>query len=363
VTEATLDTSGPAIPSSTSQVRSWLANRHVRRIGMGVIWLAVAILAARLLADAWGQLDPSQLRFSIGGLALIAVLLLFARGTDVAGWHRLLRGAGASTPFVAAAHVYTTSELVRYLPGGVLHFAARYRYATKLGVTPAVVVATTAIDLALRLASGLAVFALSIPFWPDAPRSYSLLTAAALPILLVGSHPRVLGGLIVRAERKLGKVAHPLVLPYGVLVRALLWYGLGWFARGAVTWIIAWSITGASPSTWVPILGATGLSWVVGVLTPFAPGGLGTREAAGAALLRQYFPIETGVAIMIVVRLATTLTEFLSAGLVVAWVRLRHLEITPDDTDVADTRREALGAQPPSDLPADGLATVAGDTS
>ena len=333
MTEATADRStrpDPAPPRPSSSLRSWLANRYVRRTAMVVIWVAVAILAVRLVADAWSQLDPSQLRFSIGGVALMVGLLLFARGTDVAGWHRLLRGAGADTPFAAAAQVYTTSELVRYLPGGVLHFAARYRYATKLGVTPAVVVATTAIDLALRLASGLAVFALSIPFWPDAPRSYSLLTAIALPALLVGSHPRVLGTLIAKAERKLGKVEHPLVLPYAVLVRALVWYTLGWFARGAVTWIIAWSIIGAAPSTWVPILGATGLSWVVGVLTPFAPGGLGTREAAGAALLRQYFPLETGLAIMIVVRLATTLTEFLSAGLVVAWVRLRHLEITPD---------------------------------
>jgi hypothetical protein len=342
VTTTQLEPLSPA--AKQSNWRSVLANPLVKRVALVVVWATVAVLASRLVIDAWSQLDASQVRFTVGGVALMGALLLIARGTDVAGWHRLLRGAGATTPLAATAQVYTTSELVRYLPGGVLHFAARYRYATRLGVTPGVVVATTAIDLALRLASGLAVFALSIPFWPDAPRSYSLLTAAALPVLIVGSHPRVLGSLIVRAERRLGKVEHPLVLPYSVLVRALGWYGIGWLSRGAVTWIIAYSITGTSPSTWVPIVGATGLSWVVGVLTPFAPGGLGTREAAGAALLHQYFPLETGLAIMIVVRLATTLTEFLAAGLVLAWVRIRRIEVAPDSESVsADTSPTIAG--------------------
>jgi hypothetical protein len=287
-------------------------------------WAVVLGLAGRVSLETWTRLDPDEIHITLPGLLGVGGLLLVARATDVVGWHRLLWGAGARPRLGATARVYTTAELVRYLPGGVLHFAARYRYSARLGVNATTMVATTAIDLALRLASGLALFALSLPWWPDLPRAYLGLTVVALPALVAGSHPRVLGAAIARAQRRLGRVDDPLVLPYGVLVGAGAINALGWLARGLATWLIAGALADLSGAALPPFVGLTGLSWAVGVLTPISPGGLGAREVAGTALLAPYVPAGVGLVVMLVVRLATMATEFLTAGLVSAaeWLRV-----------------------------------------
>jgi hypothetical protein len=300
-------------------------------------WAAVVVLAARHILDAWGRIGPAAV--PVTATAVATALLLAARGTDVLGWHGLLRGAGAGTPLHTSSRVYLTSELVRYLPGGVLHFAARYRYATRLGVTPTTVVATTTIDLALRLVTGLVVFALSIPLFPELPRGASALTVAAIPALLAGTHPRVLARLLAAAQRRLRHVETPLVLPYRTLLRASGWYLAGWLARGAVTWLVVRALVTVDGSAWIPLAGATGLSWVIGVITPVAPGGIGAREAAGVALLRPWLPLDLGLVVMLIVRLATTVAELVAAGLAVAVDRWAT-RATRADRAVRITERE-----------------------
>jgi hypothetical protein len=316
--------------------------RWLRRLVVLSLWALILYLASGLVRQSLHRLDSGYVHLTVAAVVAWGGLLLVARGTDVVGWHVLVRSMGAEAGLTETARVYTTSELVRYLPGGVLHFAARYKFAGRLGVSPRAVVATTAVDLALRLATGLALFAVSLPFWPHVPAAYVVLTVLALPALLAASHPRVLARAIGLAERVLGKVHDPIEVPYRAVATATAWYVLGWLVRGVVTVMVARTMLDLPASAFLPVVGATGLSWAVGVLVPLAPGGLGAREAAGTALLRQYLPASAGLAVMLLVRLATMATEFLAAGIAVLLARRPARSVAPAPGPVGTDRTAAI---------------------
>jgi hypothetical protein len=66
------------------------------------------------------------------------------------------------------------------------------------------------------------------------------------------------------------------------------------------------------------------LSWSLGVLVPFAPGGLGVQEASGAALIAFIAPTAVAAATMIVLRVLMVGVEAATAGVAYAADRNRR---------------------------------------
>jgi uncharacterized membrane protein YbhN (UPF0104 family) len=224
-------------------------------------------------------------------------------------------------PFHRSSRIFTVSELARFLPGGIVHFAARYRASAREGISGQTIIVTTLLDLAVRIVTGIIVFVITLPWWPILPRGVPLLPVAiVLPLLAVALHPRVLALGIDLGRRLLRRPARePLVLPYSAVLTAAAWSLLGWMARGFGFYLMASGITEVPSSLAVPAAGIFALAWVVGVLIPIAPGGLGVREAAGTSLLGQLIAVPSAAAIMLASRIQMTLVELAAAGGAVAW--------------------------------------------
>ncbi len=320
--------------------RPGLRTRRVLAVGF---WLVVAVFTAGLVRETLRGLDGTAAASTGWGVAALWLLVLtVARASDVVGWYELLRGAGVRGRLLPAARVYTVAELVRYLPGGVLHFAARYRFATRMGVSPQAVVATTAADLALRLGCGVALFVLTVPFWPGLPTPYVVGSLAALPLLLVAVAPPVLGPALRFAARKLGSTGEVPALGYGCLLRSGAVYLAGWLVRGVVTWLMARELLGVGADVAAVMVGATAIAWVVGVVVPFAPGGLGVREAVGVALLVPYVPAAQALMLMLLTRLAMMAAEAVAVAVVVVADRLRRNGPGPTTDDDVPADRPVL---------------------
>lgn len=90
---------------------------------------------------------------------------------------------------------------------------------------------------------------------------------------------------------------------------------LGWVATGLGVWTLvrALDVTGGLDA--FLLLGAFALSWLIGVLVPLAPGGLGLRDAALVGTLAAAVGAGPATALALVLRLGTFAGELLAAGL------------------------------------------------
>lgn len=298
--------------------------RRGRRAAAVVFWLAVVAFTAVLVRDTLSGLRGTEAAGTGAAAALFWLLLLTAaRAGDVGGWYALLRGTGLRGRFGETARVYTISELVRYLPGGVLHFAARYRFATAAGVRAEAVVSSTVADIVLRLGCGVALFVATLPWWPGLPGAWAAAALLALPLAAVAASPAVLHRTLGAAGRRLGRGVELPVLGYRCLAWASGAYLAGWALRGLVTWLMARDLLAVGAGTAAVMVGVTGIAWVVGVLVPFAPGGLGVREAVGVALLAPFVPADAGLMLMLLTRLGAMAAEGVAVVIVLAGLQLR----------------------------------------
>jgi glycosyltransferase involved in cell wall biosynthesis len=293
------------------------------RVGLGLLWLLVAYFVGRVLLDGLRGLRGEHITFDPWFMVASTFLVLLARITDVASWHLLVRGTGATVPVPTAARVFTTAEMVRFLPGGALHLAARYRFAGKVGVPPPAVVATTALDLALRILLGLMLFVVSLPFWTNMPHFTQWLAILAIPALAAIVYPPFLEWMIAKASHVLHRQWEPVRISMLSVATCAVITAVGWVFRGVAVYLVGRSLVGSPIDLLMPIAGASALAWVTGVLTPFAPGGLGVREAAGASLMSRFMPVANGIVILLVSRVQALAVEIVTTGLAVAWDRMR----------------------------------------
>ncbi len=221
--------------------------------------------------------------------------------------------------FWKAFWIYALSQLGKFLPGSIWHFVGRvllYRgegLAAKDGAKLLVIEnfwllssalllgAAACAERLLSLSGGLPALGFTPPFWMIA----ATILAAWLALLPAGTRLFV--------SRFAG---HPISTPRVFVLQALVWTALG---------LSFWVLLPAEVrqvETLVPALGAFALGWVAGYLVPFAPAGVGVREAVIVALMAEVVPIPVAIAAASVNRLLYTAIDLALGGLAASRYRI-----------------------------------------
>jgi uncharacterized membrane protein YbhN (UPF0104 family) len=248
--------------------------------------------------------------------ALVAMALIAQR------WHATLQALGAQVPLVDGVRWFMTGQMGKYAPGGVLQVVGQGELAARGGVPrraayASVILSTVVLvgGAALVVAGGAALPGTDTPWW-------AVGVGAAITAVFLEPHLRRL--LLTKAgvqESSGGLAPRRLV--------ALVVGGVpAWLAIGMSTWLVARAF---SPDIGVaPVVVAAVASWLVGIVTLPAPGGIGVREAVLAAALRDDLGAGTATLVAITARMV-----FLAAD--VGWFLLaRLLRANPSATSVSE---------------------------
>src|SRR3954447_11378646 len=249
------------------RIAGW-ARAHARVLlaaGMAAT-LGVALWARRadLSAFDW-RLDPAVL--CAAGL-LLAIPGLVQAGT----WLFALRRVGAAAPRRDALRVWARSWVLRYEPSGAVGFAYRVGARGRLGAgTPQVLTATAYEQLAAAVGGAIAAPLGFLAAGLHVPVLAWALAAGAV-LLAVAVRPAWLGGWVRDRLAARGIATAPL-LRGRALAALVAAHAAGWAATAWGVAVLARGV-GVDASTGL-LLGATALSWLLGVLVPLAPGGVG----------------------------------------------------------------------------------------
>ena len=307
--------------------------RLAKRLLRWMVWGAALFFILHTLVSYWPEIQQVTLRTNgWRWLVLGCGITLMAHCWAGWVWHWLLRDWGLALDRLWVIRVYLLTNVAKYLPGNVWHFVGRVQAVQKaggkLGQSVAGVVAEPLVMAVAALGAG---FLSSLIGWLFVPNVRSvngwvllgLLGGWAIALYLL--HPNQLNPRLQQMSRLRARLlmakscdSEPNLrlarYPVGPLLGEMV-FVLG-RSLGFVAVVAALMPVGLAD---FPLLiSAFCFAWLLGLVVPGAPGGIGIFEAVATALLSGQLPIGVIVGSAICYRAIGTLAELVGAA--VFWV-------------------------------------------
>lgn len=279
----------------------------------GVAGMVLCLVAAALLLKRGLTLGESlgERLTRIAPAALAAACVLYVAGALLLGWAWVLLVRTASAAALRAKPLYVAhlrSQLAKYLPGNLFHLAYRHLAARRQEVSHGALGGALALESVLLIAAA-AMFATGVASDPRLGElgPWAHWVAKGTPLLAIAA-----GVGVAWAIRRFAAAGRPLrrVLPAFAATWAV---DVVFFALAAAALRLLCLHPQALPfPAWC---GWLALAWVIGYVTPGAPGGLGLREAVLAFGLAPALGEAEAMAVALSYRLVTVAADALLAGL------------------------------------------------
>jgi uncharacterized membrane protein YbhN (UPF0104 family) len=280
------------------------------------LWIA-AVLAAAIyyLLKNWARVSGYFAILPTENLILSALFLAAGKLILVMLSKIAVEGEGLTLTYSQIFRIVALSQLGKYIPGGVWHFVGRFNMyheqEMSLKKSTKALIAENFWLLSGAVTSGLA-FGLFSPYAHD----LLVKTGVDLPTWAI-----TCGGILV-------------VIFWLAILATFDWFyrlkgqpvKLGNLLYLMILQILTWLLLGLSFAFVFPILNAQSLllnisvyalSWIIGYVVIFAPGGIGIREAALVWMLAGFFSTEDVLIYSTVHRFIYFVVEILLGGL--AW--------------------------------------------
>ncbi|MDJ0729264.1 MAG: lysylphosphatidylglycerol synthase domain-containing protein [Crocosphaera sp.] len=252
-------------------------------------------------------------------LALMVTLLAHIWSAIV--WIGILKLFKQSCPYQWGLKIYLVTNIYKYLPGNVGHFYGRISAVSKRGVSLSVASLSVLLEPLLMAAAALFIALLSHSIGLiETTKNINILFLQCflLMIVLLGIHPIIINGVIrflknikAKKNQEIETVylqKYPGIILIGEIIFLLL-RGLGFILALMAFMTISFQQ--------VPmIISAFSFAWLLGLVIPGAPGGLGVFEATIIALLEtSSLPIGIVLTTIAIFRIISILAEIIGAGL------------------------------------------------
>lgn len=291
--------------------------------------LAVLWFGGVLLAEQWGAVSAlrATLRPSWMRVAGSCLLVLASYVVLIATWRATVQAWGERIGVADATRIWFVSNLGRYVPGKVWQIGAMGVMAQRVGVSPVAAVGSALVVSLVHVLVGLAVVAATGRelLLLVAPAGLLLPIAIGAMVLTVALAPWALPHLLRLASRVTRRELSLPALPPRTIWIAAMGSTVAWLLFGFAFRELAAALLGGATGDVATYIAVFTLSYLLGFLALFAPGGIGVRELSMAALLVGASLVTAPEAALLVVasRLWLTVLEIMPGALFLAWPALR----------------------------------------
>jgi len=313
---AGIDSAPSGIDTAPAAGRRSPAERIKAAMGSSLFRVAFVLAAVGLggyaVADEWSQVRAGFADLGFGIVAAAFGVVLVALLVTMQMWRSLMTSSGSRVSFPAASRIFFVGQVGKYLPGAVWPVLAQMELGQAQRIPRRRSATVAVLALLVSLSAGLLTAAAATAGSVTAQYGWAFL---AVPVLLVGLHPRVLNPLIDRLLRLARRPPMEVPLSGRAIVIATGWAVLSWVLNGLHVYLLASHLGSASARTALLAIGGYAFAWCVGFLVVFAPAGAGVREVVLVASLSPVLSVGKATAVALASRLITTVADLVSAGL------------------------------------------------
>lgn len=225
------------------------------------------------------------------------------------GWIALLRAQGVKPVTLSwkeAFHFYGVTQIAKYIPGNIFHFAGRHSLANQKGVLHVHLFFAAALEIFFVFFSAILISFLIIgrtshTFYDGkAPFSIFLIIGGGVILFLL---------FIFKNHSILQQIKNLNLLKATLSLFSYLSFIIFSCLLFLCTVITVSGHTSACLENWPSIMGGYAFAWVIGFVTPGAPGGVGVREATLIHLMTSTFSEPDLIVSILAFRVVTTLGD------------------------------------------------------
>jgi uncharacterized membrane protein YbhN (UPF0104 family) len=289
--------------------------RRVRTPVLRMLAVVVVVLSGVYLWRQWQSASRAQLHVTIdvpwftlaSGVFFATYIILIEM------WRRVLAVYGSRISLLDAAHVWFVSNLGRAVPGRIWQVTAATAMMTRLGARAADAGSAALVIAIVNVFAGFAIVLVTgYGLLRALGSGYAQATILATVVLVVAliAAPWTVRMFSRAASRVVGRDT-ALAIPARATWISLVGCSIQWVLYGIAFKFLVRSLVGHADGPWTAYIAVYTLSYLVGYLTLFAPGGIGAREfvlAASLSALHLATPPESAV-ITVVSRLWLTVLE------------------------------------------------------
>ena len=285
----------------------------------------------RTLANNWDKLTLEIKHIGVTEQIILAIatgVTLLAHTWSGWVWTWIIKEFDQRVDSYDLIPVYLQTNLAKYLPGNVWHYVFRINAAKKACGSAGVAALSVILEPLLMAAAALIAVLIGGIFISYNTGIWNVIAQFfALMIVLCVIHPWILNpvvGFLQRLKNK--KNQNPIISGPIKSVRRYpllpLMGELGFLGLRSIGFILALYAIGPIDSSQVPlIIGAFSFSWLLGLVIPGAPGGLGVFEVTAITILQHAVPEGQIVTATVLYRIISIVAESGAAAL--SWLDRR----------------------------------------
>ncbi len=269
-----------------------------------IVPLAVAFFIGRVIYLQWQKVRAFDWHFDPLFLALSFLATSFWFFARAFVWRTIVAHFGRRIPYTESVRIFVLSELSRYVPGTVWQYFSRVYLSAAWGVPASVAVSSALMELLL-----LALAAVPLVLWhigevfPVMEHAQRILLLAFPVGAAIVLQPAILNRVARAVLPRLKMEYTPIELRFRTLAGLWAVCLLVWVVFGTGFVLFARSLTPLRVSDALPVVSQYAASWLVGVVTLYAPGGIGVREGILGLLLGKILPLGTAFIVAVLSRL------------------------------------------------------------
>lgn len=320
--------------------QSRLLRRAKWAIGAVVTTAAIAYFLWSVISNV-AELPPIHWSWKIwavfaGAIGIYSLVILIGG----LAWYLLLKGLNEPAILGQTLVLFGLTNFAKYIPGNVGQYVGRLALAQRYGLAVSGVGFTLVLEASWEIlaSSALGVTAIVVAgqtiSFAGVPKIWQLvliaLAAASAPFVGVWVLNKWRPGPLAKLSRG-GAMRFP---EKRSLYSVFLLYILMFIAMATSLYLAGYGIFNVRGHFWL-ITGIVAVTWVVGFVTPGAPGGVGVREAILVAAIAPLYGSGIAIALSIVFRVITTASDGI-AFLAAVCLRKTFVPAVTDDSAKAE---------------------------
>lgn len=308
-------------------------------VGYLLVGLSLVFLLRNLVVNL-EDIPGFELTYqSVLALAISTVLCASTVAILSWAWSLLIRGGGVYLTVSQAYVIMAQSQIGRYLPGNIWHYAGRVALGRQCGVSTEVTLLSTSMETVMIFGMGLIISATGLIFDNQFFRgvktdfytknltvlialSIALITVIGFAIAVVFAVARP----IWTSTKNWIRERAPYIHAGRIGVSGLLYVSI-FLIFGTVISLLLNSIWQIEVEiSWFQFVWSFSIAWVAGFVTPGAPGGIGVREAILVTLYSPVLGEGLALGLSLMLRVLTSLGDLVAFGLAYYLSQIQNLK-------------------------------------
>ncbi len=302
-----------------------LAINNMKKILSWLILGVTLFFVVKAFKDNWQEVV--KINIDAPGWAILVIacgITLLAHIWAGWVWTWVLKELNQQVSTSYFIQVYLTTNIAKYLPGNIWHHYGRIVAAKEARVPAGVATLSVILEpLLMAIAALIIIFIFagklvfsSFNIWIKVLQIFSVIVVLCL------IHPWFLNSILSLLQKiKIKKSSQPSVSTPVNIHRYPLKPLIGEFGflvlRGSGFILTIFALSPVNIHQIPLLLGAFSLAWLLGLVIPGAPGGIGVFEATAISLLQYHFPVAVILGAVALYRLISIFAEAIGATL--AW--------------------------------------------